>query len=277
MGEREVSPRKGEKRSLLFLSGVGLAGCLLPAAGCRPAAPAPRPVSTAPAAPQALPASDPVDFLRKSLERYDREGIRGYRLVLEKQERIDGKLQPPEVVAVSYRARPHSVLLRWLQGARRAQSVLYVEGANGGKMLVHPTGVLGRFEKVVALDPEGPQAHHSGRYTIKQFGLRETLERTLHDWKAAREEGALHAEYAGTQKVAPAGDRPCYTLVRTLPEPDEEGVTEVTVYIDEETWFQVGTVLRGQGGNLLGTYTYRDIHLNPEFGPDQFTPAALAP
>ncbi len=194
---------------------------------------------------------------------------------MEKQERIDGQLQPPEVIAVSYRAHPHSVLMHWLQGARRAQSALYVEGSNDGKMLVHPTGLVGRLRKVVALDPDGSEAHAAGRYSIKELGLRETVERTLRDWKAAQKKGTLHARYAGTQKLGPAGDRPCYTLVRTLPEPDDEGLTEVTAYIDVETWFQVGTVLRGQGDSLLGQYTYRDIQLNPEFGLDTFTPAAL--
>jgi hypothetical protein len=49
----------------------------------------------------------------------------------------------------------------------------------------------------------------------------------------------------------------------------------VTAFIDKETRFQVGTLLRGPGEVLLGQYAYRDIQLNPSFPPDQFEPAAL--
>ena len=49
----------------------------------------------------------------------------------------------------------------------------------------------------------------------------------------------------------------------------------MTVYLDKETWFQVGTVQRGQGDSLIGQYLYRDIQINPTFQADQFEPAAL--
>jgi outer membrane lipoprotein-sorting protein len=49
----------------------------------------------------------------------------------------------------------------------------------------------------------------------------------------------------------------------------------VTIYLDKETWFQVGTVQRGQGDSLIGQYMYRDIQRNPTFPPDQFAPVAL--
>jgi hypothetical protein len=163
------------KRSLNYVMVVG--GCLL-AAGCQRDKSASGPVVTAPAGSESLPAADPVSILHKCLEHYDRQDVRTYRLIMDKQERIDRKLHPPEVVEVFYRARPHSVLTRWLQGERRARSALYVEGENDGKVLIHPTGLIGRFKPVVAVDPDGPLARAAGRYGIKDFGLRETLERT---------------------------------------------------------------------------------------------------
>ena len=51
----------------------------------------------------------------------------------------------------------------------------------------------------------------------------------------------------------------------------------MTIYIDKETWLQVGTVLKGDGGKLVGEYFFRDLKLNPEFKPDQFLRAALKP
>ena len=256
--------------------GLCLSLGLFPAAGWEGPLPPAKPVATAAAGKEPLPVADPVDFLHQCLERYDRQQIQGDRLVMQKQERIRRKRGPLEVIEVWFRAKPYSVFMHWLAGARQAASVLYVAGENNGQMLVHPTGLAGTLVKVVTRDPEGPEARREGRYSIKEFGLRATQERTWNDWKAAKEQGTLRVEYLGVEKVKPAGDRACYALRRTQ-EPDADGVTEVIVYIDRETRFQVGTVLRGDRGELIGEYMYRDIHLNPEFKPGQFTAAALEP
>ena len=165
--------------------------------------------------------------------------------------------------------------MKWVRGARQAQRVLYVAGENDDKMLVHPTGWAGRLVKVVTRDPDGPEARQEGFYSIREFGLQTTLERTLRDWKAAQAAGTLKVEYLGVRNVRATGNRPCYTLHRISREADARGVTDVTVYIDTETWFQVGTVLKGSRGELIGEYMYRDIQLNPPFKPDQFTAADL--
>ena len=257
--------------------GLILALTLLPTAGCRPAtpvAPPPHPAAN-PVTLEPLPEPDPVAFLEKCLEHYDQQHIQGYRAILHKQERIDGQLEPPEEIEIWYRAHPRSVFMHWLRGARRADSILYVEGENGSKILVHPSGLIGHFIKEVAIDPDSPAARQAGRYSIKAFGLREALERTVRQWREARARGELRVEYLGVEKVPQTGNRPCYVLRRTVPKPQENGVTETTVFIDRETWFQVGTVLRGSGGALMGEYLYRDIQLNPPFDPNQFEPSAL--
>jgi hypothetical protein len=221
-----------------------------------------------------LPATDALAFLQKCLERYDQMGIRGYRLIFQKQERLNGVLQPSERMEVFFRAEPYSVLMRWLKGARKTDKVLYVAGENDDKLLAHPTGVAGVLVKYVTRDPEGSEAREGGRYSVKNFGLKKTLERTLQDWRAAEKRGA-QTVYLGVCKVREAGDRVCYALRQTSPVADEAGVSSATVYIDKETWFQVGTVLRGDG-KFLADYYYRDIQLNPAFNPDQFQPAALS-
>ena len=203
-------------------------------------------------------------------------GIRGYRLIMHKQERIGTVLQPSEEIEVYFREKPHSVFMHWLRGQRKAESVLYVDGENGGQMLAKPTGIGGLFVKVAARDPEGDDAKQSGRYSLREFGLRNNMVRTIKYWKAAKEKGALEVKYLGVRKVREAGDRLCYTLRRFCKEPEDDGCTEMTFYIDKETWFRVGAVLKGEGGKLMGEYMFRDIQINPEFKPNQFKPAILS-
>src|SRR5438876_11526647 len=98
-----------------------------------------------------LAKEDPIAFLENCLTRYDRE-VKGYSLTMQKQERLEGKLQKKEIIEVHYREGPakdgHSVFMRWLEGARLAARVVYVDGENMGsdgrsKMIVKPAGLGG--------------------------------------------------------------------------------------------------------------------------------------
>ncbi len=232
---------------------------------------------------EALAKEDPVVFLENCLLRYNRE-VKGYSLTMQKQERLQGKLKPREVIDVHYKHGPaengHSVFMRWRQGARLAARVVYVDGENKdpldgrSKMLVKPTGLASLF--TVERDPEGEDARKSGRYTLIEFGLKMGVQRTLGYFEAAQKEGALHVEYLGRKKIREVGDRECFVLKRTrYKKPEGDGITEQTLYVDTENWLLVGTILRGAEGELIGEYFFRDIRLNPSFDKDQFTDKAV--
>ena len=102
------------------------------------------------------------------------------------------------------------------------------------------------------------------------------MQRVVYHWKKARDARALHVEYEGVHRVPELGDRTCYKLHRTrFAQPEDDGVTDLTLYIDTETLLQVGSVLKGPDGELVAQYFFRDIRLNPTFDPNQFTRAAL--
>jgi hypothetical protein len=258
-----------------------------------PAPPEPRPAAPALHVPRkvsdngdALPGNremerlahkDPVAFLKNCIRRYQRD-VQGYHLIMQKQERLGGRLQPTEVIDVWFREKPFSVLLKWLHGAGRAEKALYVEGQNGDQTLVRPAGALARkiAGDVLRIDPTSAEARQSGRYSIKEFGLNKGALRTLASWEDAAKEDALHVEFLGVIQVKEAGDRPCWALRRTrYARPENDGVTELTVYYDTETWLQVGSVLKGEEGKVIGSYFFRDIQLNPTFKPKQFDRSAL--
>ena len=47
------------------------------------------------------------------------------------------------------------------------------------------------------------------------------------------------------------------------------------LYVDVETWLQVGSELHDSNGSLLGEYFFRDVRLNPAHDAKQFTRGAI--
>jgi hypothetical protein len=216
----------------------------------------------------------PTLFLEMCLERYKRE-VKGYSTRFIKRERINGKLEPMEKLEVLCREEPFGVYMNWLEGARLAQKVLYVKGENNNKLLARGAGLLA-WGPVFQKDVDSDEAKKTGRYTIDQFGIFLGTQRTLAAMRKAQERGALHVTYDGIWEVPEFGGRECYKFTRTPYEPvEEEGVNELTIYIDRENWLQVGSVLRDTQGKLIAEYYFRDLKINPEFKADQFTRAAL--
>jgi hypothetical protein len=222
-----------------------------------------------------LAESDPIAFLEACVRRSDRE-VKGYRCVLHKQERIDGKLQRSEEIAVAFREEPFAVMFEWLEGGRLAFRTLYVKGQNNDKLLVKPAGLFA-LAGVVERDADGADARKSGRYPLNEFGAKIGTLRTLAAWKNAVKNEAFHCEFLGEVKVKELGDRVCYKFRRTkYKEPEEaDGVVDCTIYVDKETWLQTGSVVKGAEGQLLGEYFFKDLKLNPDFGDDVFTKEAV--
>src|SRR5438105_2649047 len=98
----------------------------------------------------ALAEKDCIAFMEACLKRHNRE-VKGYTLTMYKQERINGKLQKPELTDVWFREEPHSVLMKWKKGERLAARALYVEGENKDEKtgismaLIKPAGLGGKL------------------------------------------------------------------------------------------------------------------------------------
>jgi hypothetical protein len=219
----------------------------------------------------------PLDFLQMCADRYEQE-VRGYTVTFVKKERIAGKLFPPEkdkyeVIRVAFREKPFSVHFTWQEKPRLASRVLYVEGENDSKMLARPRVTV---LPIMTRDVDSPDARNAGRYTIAQFGMGKAMERTVASMRDAQARGALHLRYEGLVKLDEVGGRVCYKFVRTPYDPlEEEGLNELTLYVDRDTWLQVGSVLRDPNGELIAEYFFRDIRLNPDIPEKQFTRGSL--
>jgi hypothetical protein len=243
---------------------------------------------------------DPVEMLRQSLLRYQREFKGGFRAELSKHERVNGELLKPERISVFVRGdvpdpktgkTQIEVLMKWLEGAQEVMfsevtGTLYCEEKNKDQMITFRPDA--RLLKEHAVSINGKDAKNASRYCIRDAGLYHVTLRTYDIWKQRKEEGTFKSEYLGKRPISEAAGVECYVVKRTCLQPEvdafelggkpdaspdtmaKQGFTEVTVMIDVKNWLQVGTELRRSNGELIGAYYYRNVELNPEFAADIF-------
>jgi hypothetical protein len=257
-----------------------------------------------------LARTNPVELFAQCLARYQRE-VTALRATVQKQERVQGKpvhpeMPPVEVIELLVRgdvpdATTHKtaieVLMKWKSGAKsflgsEIRGTLFSEkpkaaGGLDGKVVTWRPDA--RFQKEsFAVPPNNDLARGQSRYCIRDAGLYRSMLRTHAAWKARQGAGEFEFEYLGKQVPEQIG-RECLVIRRKCKgvevdafevggaatgKPEQEGFTEVTVYIDAERRLQLGTELVRTEANgtrvLLGAYYFRDVHLNPPLAADAF-------
>lgn len=252
-----------------------------------------------------LARENPVGMIEACLNRYQREGIKGFTATLDKHERVNGDLHERErillTVAGEVPAKPGDaplirVCMIWESGfqkdplGNRIAATLYVAGPKKTDMTAYrPTS----FIKEMPVDPKSDRARAASRYCISDAGIYRGMLRTFDAWKKRQAARELHAEFLGVESPAEVGNRKCYVIRRTaaVPEvdpfsidekpnpkanPERDGAVQITAYFDVERWLQVGTVLKRADGSLLAEYYFRDVVLSKkDFSPDPFTMDAV--
>jgi hypothetical protein len=228
---------------------------------------------------EALARREPLAFLEQCLRRY-REEVRDYRAVFSKQERIDGDLRALQRANVRVRAEPLSVDMEFFENVREAKRALYVAGAwfdddgvpqvwakPGGAIL---RAVVPRIQQPVA----GKRAKAASRRSIDQFGFGRTLELILEYSYKAQRAGQLRLQFAGQGLI---DGRPTYVFKRWLPyDGDESNYPDnLLVFHIDQDWHLPTAVYAysdDAGEQLLGSYVFSEVELNPGYTADDFDP-----
>jgi hypothetical protein len=213
---------------------------------------------------------DPIGALARSLHRYRNE-VEGYTCTLVKQERINGKLRNREVIQCDFRESPFAVKMRWMEGKGRALAMLYPAGDRTDQLAVVPANDLARAIAPVAIRSLGDSSvREAARYPVTEFGLNYGTLRMHTAWQVIKAKGALRTRYDGLQPIPELNGKICHVLHRFCPVPEEEGLTELTVYFDAETLLHAGSVLKA-GDELIACYYFNDLALNPRYEAGHFS------
>ncbi|QEL19665.1 DUF1571 domain-containing protein [Limnoglobus roseus] len=230
-----------------------------------------------------LAKTNPMAMLNASMSRY-RADVRGYTCTMEKSESVKGGDFTTEIVDVSFRDDPFAVVMQWRgkRGYVDPIATLYAKGENGGNVKVRT-----RLTDADT-DPIGIIAQQTSRFSIQDFGIYRGTLRTYTVWKRAADQGKLKYEYVETKPIPQLNDRVCHVVRRTCDPPEvdnftltdteirsaakfpKEAIGRVTLMFDSMTFLQVGSKIDRPDGKPLAEYYFRDLKMNPTFGPDQF-------
>lgn len=227
------------------------------------------------------PLDKAIDIAQNRLT-WIRSDVVDYQAIMVKRERIEGTLNEPEYMKVKIRNRrtlesgesvPFSVYMRFLKPkAIRGREVIYVEGANAGKIVAHDTGLAGLV--TVFLDPTGYMAMKNSRYPIYDAGLENLVSKLIEKAERDRAAGLCEVEYIDGAKI---NDRACMKIKVVHEEqraPFDFHLAEV--FIDQELQLPVRYAAydwpeqAGGEPQLLEEYTYLNLELNKGFTDKDF-------
>ena len=218
-----------------------------------------------------LARTDHIALLERCLENYE-ASYRDYACTLVKQERINRRVCPEQVIDVKFREAPYSVAMAWTpQTARRGDRVLFVEGKYDGQMLVRPTGLLGALVGTVKRAPDGAEAMASTLRPVNRFGFGRSLESLLKVYRKAREMGDLKEEFGG---IADVDGRKTLVLIRYLPPKEDYPAHKTLTYIDLEYLVPVLIEAYDWDQQPNSNYAFKNLRFNIGLTEQDFLPQA---
>jgi len=207
----------------------------------------------------------PLDLLKDAVSLYD-ASIRDYEGIFAQQAIFKGKLEKLSISRFRFRQSPFSVAMHVTEGADRADRMLYVEGKNDGKLLVHPTGFLGKLTRCIAVDPGGCEVREGSPRSITEFGFRNMLTQSLERFTKASRQGSLQMKCLG---IGELGGR----RILALRGGDSGG--HLLIELEIERLLPVRIREYGADGRMVGLFWFKEFRINCGFGDSDFTKKSI--
>ncbi len=118
-----------------------------------------------------------TDILRRSIGEVKK--VKDYITIVHQVQRVGGKLLPEEVLLYKFR-RPNSIYIRWVGEVKNGREIIYSEGWNNNKFLVHDGGILSVL--TLSFYPGSKEAMKETRHPVDESSIifmMESLERSL--------------------------------------------------------------------------------------------------
>jgi outer membrane lipoprotein-sorting protein len=194
------------------------------------------------------------------------ENVQDYTAVFLKRERVNGELLPEETIAFKFK-RPFKVYMKWVEKPHKGLEALYAKGKYGDKVVGHEGGILGFI--TAHMDPKGSLAMKGNRHPITDVGIGKLIGIIMENYTKAVKEDAGNSTYMGDRIVF--GKRAYDIKVNLLPEKDGGYYAkDIEVWVDKENGLPIKILIYGWQDELLESYVYKDLRLNPGLSDSEF-------
>lgn len=188
------------------------------------------------------------------------EAVPGYTATFYKKE-VVGRKTVNHQMRVKIRHEPFSVYL-YFEKPHKGREVLYVDGANDGKLVAHEAGLLS-IAGSVELNPTDSTAMDENRYPITMSGIANILGEVIKTWEE-------ESKYKGTEvkyfKNAKLGDLTCRVIETNHPKPYKQFKNQkIRLWVDASTGLPVRVQTyafprqTGKEPALVEDYTFKDL------------------
>lgn len=201
-----------------------------------------------------LAIADPERLLEQAVARW--RGVESYRVTLLSQERLNNRLGALAVIEANVLNEPYAVSFRWRSNAGAIDRLLWMPSIHGQELIVHPTGIAGKLVAHVRVDPTSAKVRNSSRRDVTRFGLAQTLQTLLDDYRRGAAEGNLTSECLGLV-ACPGAEGPAIGLKRTTSDRRSEARV-MLVYLSARDLRPLRVQQFGWQGQLLGSYDFTD-------------------
>ena len=215
--------------------------------------------------PQVTSASDTekaISVLRDA--KYRTDLLEDYTLILKKQERIDGVLNPVDVIFVKWK-RPFSIYLKFLEGNDKGREVIFIEGKYRDKMIVSPGGILGAL--TIKIAPDSIIAKKNNRHKITEAGMSNTIGRILSVIEDESEKPSSDASVVFFEEEKYDNDVCIHIRINK-----SSYAARTEVYLYSDTLYPHTIISYDEDGELLESYNYSEIKTNVGLDDEDFDP-----
>lgn len=203
---------------------------------------------------------DPYSLLSKMEKAYQK--IEDYHALFIKRERFNGEFPPTQIIDFYFK-KPCKVFMKWIEGTRNGQELIYVEGMNDDKMLVKNAGVVGlvTLGQFIRVDPHSERALKNHHHSIHTIGIGRFIEIIMNNINLAREKNEGKLLYHEIKKVQ---GRRCHYVDGFFPKKENPvyycGRAEV--FIDVKLGLPIRIIIYDENGLLYEDYVYKNLEVN---------------
>jgi outer membrane lipoprotein-sorting protein len=194
--------------------------------------------------------------------------VENYRTIFHKQERVEGKLMEEETVSFKFK-KPFKVYMRWIKGPYKGRELLYADGWNNNRMMVHDSGIAGMI--TVNLDPKGSLAMKGNRHPITDSGLDHLVKLMGDHVRRGIRDGELEFKVVGEETVYGRRTQRI-EIVSPRNRAKKYYCYRATLNLDLEKKVPIKVQIYDWDNSLVENYGYEDLRFNGNLVDADFSP-----